>query len=755
MRPPRALDRLSVLVGLLTVAATFGVSLLQDAVKGLLPRWAVYVVMVAGLLASGALWWVRRRPRPPGPEVHVADAPLPPQVDLVGRDELVATAVDRLRRSHLLLLHGPRNIGTSAVALEVARQVVPAETAQVYVDLRAREANAQEDAASAKVRVLTALGLTPPRARSDADVREQVRAELAGTGRVLVLDNVRAADQIDWLTRPILGAYVLAAGDVPPRRDVPDLPVGPLTAAGGLALLRRGELADRVRPGGPGVDRLATSYLRSPAVVLAVRSWLAARPAVGVPALLEDLTGRGDSARSEPSSVLRTVLELQTAGLSADAAALLALLPSVPVTFLGVPAAAALLDRTAQRAERALDELARSVLIEAVGAGRYRIPRETRSLGRTVTPRARRAAAARLLHSYAEVAAARVEVFRGPRPLAQEDAPEAAAAAEAWFRTEDLALLALLALLGSVRPETVPTGAARSVAAIADALDVWFARDRRPESRWAAAEAALGAARLLGDPVGRETAVLRLAAVARAQGRLDAAAEHLAEVRPDVSGAAAEARLAAASGAQSMAAGDLVSARQDFETTLRRRPPVDTVGAATDRINLGAVLLAQGELDAAVDRLRQAAAIAADAGDPAGLAHAQELLGVVAARRGRAADALEVWSDAKLLYARVRDESGQARCLLHTGTVLAGRDAAGARAALSRSLVLRDGNTGVGVALAHLQLAGLAADPAEVDLHRAGAYAALAPWEGRIHPPAEVSAVRALLAGLAAAEPTT
>lgn len=157
------------------------------------------------------------------------------------------------------------------------------------------------------------------------------------------------------------------------------------------------------------------------------------------------------------------------------------------------------------------------------------------------------------------------------------------------------------------------------------------------------------------------------------------------------------------------------------------------------------MLLAQGDLDRAADRLREAAAMAADAADPGTLAHAQELLGVVAARRGRLEDALEVWSYAELVYKGARDQPGQARCRLHTGAVLVARDRAAARAALLGSIELRDTRTGVGVALAHAHLAALAVDPAEAEWRRAEASASLLPWEGRIHPPPPVAAVRALL----------
>ena len=162
-----------------------------------------------------------------------------------------------------------------------------------YADLRATEAGGKESPARARIRVLAALGLVPPRAPTGEAAYEQVARALRDSGRVLVLDNVRAADQVDWLVRPIPGAYLVAAGDVPPWPGPAELPVGPLTPAAGLALLRADPaVADRAQPGRTGVQRLARAYLKSPAVVLALRSWLAVNPQVGVPALVADLDGR-------------------------------------------------------------------------------------------------------------------------------------------------------------------------------------------------------------------------------------------------------------------------------------------------------------------------------------------------------------------------------------------------------------------------------------------------------------------------------
>ncbi|HEX6754726.1 MAG TPA: tetratricopeptide repeat protein, partial [Mycobacteriales bacterium] len=636
-------------------------------------------------------------------------------------------------------------IGTSEVALAVARAVVPDRTKRRYVDLRAREADGIETPERVKVRVLTAVGVVPPRARSDGEARAKVRAALRD-GQVLVLDNVRTDEQLAWLglgAQPIAGAYVVVAGDLRPRTGIEDLPVGPLDPADGLALLRRGRLAGRVADG-PDTQRLAR-YLRGPAVVRLVRRWLEARPGVGPGVLLAELEGRGSPPPEEPTAVLRAVLELQTAGLPADSRRLLALLPHLPVTFLTVRSAGALLDRPAARAERALDELARAALLEAVGGGRYRIPREARTLGSGssvgTAPSRLPSALGRLVAHYAEAAGERAGALaeRWMLPAGDwdpaGDAAGAVAAAEAWFRDEDLALLALLRM---ATRKPLPARATPRLREVADALDLWFRRERRPRDREAAAEAALAAAVRLRDPAGRQTAQLRLAAVARAEGRLAEAGDHLAAARPTGRGPAAAARWATGWGVQQLTRGDVDGARATFEANLARRPGRDAVGRVTDLLDLGAALLGKGELDPADGRLRDAARIAAGAGDPVGLASAQELLGVVAARRGRTADALEIWSDARLLYEQVHDEPGQARCLLHAGTVLADRRPAEAVPLLRRSLELRDTGTGVGVAMAHLLLAELETP----DDHRDAALAALAPWQDDFEPPAEVAELR-------------
>ena len=432
------------------------------------------------------------------------------------------------------------------------------------------------------------------------------------------------------------------------------------------------------------------------------------------------------------------MLTLQTQGASAAARQLVALLPHVPLTWLSSAATAALLDRPRAQAQQVLDELARRGLLVAVSPSRYRVPREARALGLADRPDERPAALARLVAYYAGEATEWVEALRAPgsAPTGSERP------AQAWFRREDLALLALLKVPDDV---PLPRWAASRLALVADALDWWFTREGRLPDRRVAATRAAAAAAAVGDLDGRVTALLRLAAVSRAEGELDEAADHLRTAR-DL-GAAGDARLLTGLGVQALLTGDPAGARDEFERARTRRSRRDAIGRVIDSVDLGAVLIVQGRLEEAARLLEEVGGLALDAGDPAGRAHVQELLGIVAARRHPDPEkALAEWAQAQLLFEQLHDDQGQARCLLHRGTVLVGSDPGAAMGLLERSLALRGAQTtGVGVAQAHALLATLAqrdGDAEAVELHRAEALAALSPWEGRIDPPAAVAELR-------------
>jgi hypothetical protein len=697
--------------------------------------------LTTGLLVAGLLAWIgqlllRRRAERQIEELGRGDqpVPLPAPPELIGRSAGLAAALDKVRQHGVLLVHGPRGIGTSALALAAAAELAAGTGTGpgTYTDLRASQAGRPEPPSRARARVLAALGLPPDVTISDEDLYDAVATELRDTGRVLVVDNVRTRDQVAWLERPIPGAYVLLAGDLPPWPGPADLPVGPLGPDDGLALLRADPaVAPRALPRRESQD-LARRYLKFPVVVVALRTWLAANPRVGIRALLDDLDGRtGPVGVAEPSELLRTVLTLQTQGVSAPARQLLALLPYVPLTWLTDAAVGALLGRPRAEALPVAEELVRSGLLVTMTPSRFRVPREARALGLGAEPDARAAALGRLITLYSGEATEQREALRGARSGSE---PEA----RAWFRREEDALLALLRIAGDAgRP------AAPRVALLADALDVWYGRDGRLEDRRIAAVAAAEAAGALGDTGGRVTALLRLAAVDRAAGELTAAAGHLALARQLAD--PADPRVAVARGEMAYALGDRSAAGAEFEHNLARRSRRDVVGRVVDQLDLAAVRLGQGQPAVAARLALEARTLAEDAGDPAGVAHAQELLGVVAARGDDPGEAASYWADAQLLWEQLHDHDGQARCLQHRATLLLAGDPEEATILLRQSVRLRGGRPGFGAALAHARLSELARDERTRAEHRKLARAALAPWQDRLDRPAEVTSLAARL----------
>jgi hypothetical protein len=735
-RLPRPTWQLRTLLfgGLIWLGALVGGELLGGVLTRI--RWVAGALLAAGLLA-----WIGQRllpdrvdPEDPADQPPADQpVPLPAPPELAGRAAELAAALHAARQHGVLLLHGPRGIGTSALALATAAELAAGAGPGTYADLRA-SAGRPEPPARARARVLAALGLPPDAAGTDETLYDLVAGTLRDTGRVLLLDNVRDRAQVAWLRRPVPGAYVLVAGDLPPVPELPGLPVGPLGPDDGLALLRADPaVAPRAQARRESLD-LARRYLKFPVVVIALRTWLAANPRVGIRALLDDLDGGAPAATTEPSELLRTVFALHTRGLSAPARQLLALLPHVPLTWLTDAAAGALLDRPRAEARPVLDELARSGLLVAMTPSRFRVPREARALGSGDEPDARAAALARLIALYAGEATEQREALRGSRSGSEP-------AARAWFRREEDPLLALL----KVAPAAARPAAPR-VALIGDALDVWYARDGRLEDRRLAAEAAAAAAEALGDTDGRLTALLRLAAVARAAGELTAAAGYLQLA--DGGPGPADPRLAVGRGQLAYALGDRAGAGAEFERNLSRRPGRDAVGRVIDQLDLAAVRLGQGQLGPAARLLREAETLAADIGDPVGVAYAGELLGLVAARDGDEEDATARWAEAQLRYEQLHDDDGQARCLLHRATVLAGADPVRARELLLDSVELRGDRPGVGAALAHVRLAELAGrsrDHRTRERHRELARDALAPWRDRLEQPEEVTALLAEL----------
>ncbi|NEW37734.1 tetratricopeptide repeat protein [Nocardia cyriacigeorgica] len=241
-----------------------------------------------------------------------------------------------------------------------------------------------------------------------------------------------------------------------------------------------------------------------------------------------------------------------------------------------------------------------------------------------------------------------------------------APAARRWFEAEEPFLRRLVIGCASF-VDDLPRPATPSLIRITDALDVWHARTRDAD-----AELATTLLPLLHDPdlFGAHAAQVMLRAGIEPpppsprngdNGRYaDFAArrEHAKVLRelPDPSPAADPARLE--------------QAREDLERVWWMLPREDIPGEVCALVNLGVVLLRQGRLDDAHDRVELAEALTRQGRDPGGRAHMHEVLGHVWWARGEGTRALRCWRLSLTAHRSLCDDHAVARCLQHLATAV-------------------------------------------------------------------------------------
>lgn len=709
-------------------------------------------------------------PRPPG----VSTRSFPSRVPLAGHHAADAgTVAAYARRDPGVLVTGAVGSGASAVAIEAGWKLAPDPARQRYVDLREDSVGAENQRRTI-IRVLRELGL-PLEAADPWDARQVIAGALARTGIALVLDNAASPEQVSWLMEGIPGAYVIACGDIwfgeNPPRGVEHVQVRALDSDAALELMVRqgaarteNEAGDDARPralarllrretkplrretkppgapppantvaervnADPGAARELAGHLALPRVSIDMGQWLAAHPEVQLADLVSEL--RGGQAGSE----LRYILSRQLDGTSSGARRLLALLATASPAELTEAAVARLAGLGPERAGEYLAELTRRSLV--------RQPRPSKC---RITPQARQLAADPVLvdppgHRAVAKAHARLAGYYGKLAAAHADDLDKVAARD-WLSADDAAMLQLL------QDPNPPRRAASHLWHVADVLDAWFARERRPEDQRAAAEAMEDTARALADAPSAVTACLRLAALARESGDFSEAVRHL-ERAGEAAGRRMRLQLQvdAAWTTHLTIRGDLDQAREHLQRCRNLRPRGDQRGRVTDLVNQAALELRRGENGSADGILSEALELAVRARDTAGEAHACELSGIVAARGGARQRARREWERARALYERSGDGPGTARCLQHEGTLLSVDpggpwDVGVAADMLTRSLELRgERPAGLGPALACLYLieSGRAADGRAL---RETGLEALRAWPYRGTEPPQVTAVR-------------
>ncbi|MCW6011180.1 tetratricopeptide repeat protein, partial [Micromonospora sp. CPCC 205371] len=324
---------------------------------------------------------------------------LPPDVaDFTGRHRELADARARLAGSPLrpapvVAIAGPGGVGKSALAVRVAHRLAHRfPDGQLYADLQGATAGLRPLAPLDVLgRFLRALGVRETDAIAEAEASAAFRAAVAHRRLLVVLDNAHDAKQV----RPLLPAGPHAATLVTSRRVLSTLDgaahvhLEVLPEPEAVRLLARLAGADRVAAD-PGATRLlARRCGHLPLALRIAGARLAARPQWPIRSLadrLADARRRLDElqvAELGVRSSFQVSHELLRESNDPDERAAAAALPLLCLPDgpdLGVPAAAALLDRP--DAERLLDRLADCHLLECPAPGRYRQHDLVRLFGR-------------------------------------------------------------------------------------------------------------------------------------------------------------------------------------------------------------------------------------------------------------------------------------------------------------------------------------------------------------------------------------
>ncbi|GAA5131662.1 ATP-binding protein [Pseudonocardia adelaidensis] len=430
---------------------------------------------------------------------------------------------------------GMPGVGKTALAVQAAHRVAsryPDE--QIYLDLHGYDrAGRPVEPGDALDRVLRSLGVPPEQIPAEPDDRAALyRSRLAGHRALILLDNAATEEQVTPLLPGTAGSLVLVTS----RRLLTgldhthalSLDLLPLPDAVTLFTLAAGE--ERVRTEPPArLAELVELCGRLPLAVRIAAARLTARPSWPVARLIDRLR------RSELEAGERSVtaaIDLSYRQLSAEQQRAYRLLGLHPGADLTAHAAAALLGTSRLQAERLIDQLLDTHLLQEPAPGRFRFHDlvRTHSTARADADEPepdRRAALTRLFDHYRHSAAVAMDTAypyerarRPDVPPSGEPAPVPTdpAAAAAWLDSE------LPTVLAVVR-QAADHGSPGHVHHLAAILHVHVVGRGRYATAEALHEQALAVARATGDRAAEQRALADLGRTHLKQGRNEEAAD--------------------------------------------------------------------------------------------------------------------------------------------------------------------------------------------------------------------------------------
>ncbi|MEU7858707.1 BTAD domain-containing putative transcriptional regulator [Nonomuraea sp. NPDC049141] len=574
----------------------------------------------------------------------------------------------RSRSPLITVISGTAGVGKTTLAVHWAHRVAGRfPDGQLYVNLRGYDPSGEAVRPAAAIReFLGALEVPPHRIPDGLDAQAGLyRSLLAGRRMLVLLDNARDADQVapllpgapgclvvvtsrDHLTRLVMtyGAHPLPIGLLPPDE------------AKRLLAARLGQ--DRMAAQPAAVEEIVRRCAGLPLALAIVAARAAIHPTHPLGTLaaeLRDALGALDRAVN-----VRAIFSWSYESLGNEAAARLFRLVAGlhPGPDSTVTAAASLAGVPVPQVRAPLAELTRANLLTEHAPGRYSCHDLLRAYASELCQARdpdRDAARRRIVDHYVHTAYAAQRLLGGdmegdvetvasaaPGPgvcvtdLAGRDAPMA------WFAAERPALLAALELAADL-------GLDRQVCYLARALFVFLHGQGFWHDRAETQQAAVAAARRLGDPVEESRAYRNLAFALADLGRFD-------------------------------------DAHRNLDAALERAHD-DPAGQAWTHYHRDIVYALQGREADALDAARRAHDLFDQLGDQVGRAIALTDLGFHHGRLGNHAQALELCEQALILHQKLGNRPHEAHtwsCLADTRLQLG--DPAGAVPCYRRALDL-------------------------------------------------------------------
>ncbi len=565
-------------------------------------------------------------------------------------DRLMAAVSETAATRGVIGIHavdGMAGIGKSAFAVHAAHQLaVRFPDGQIFLHLHAHTAGQRPvDPAEALATLLLTTGVAPQRIPPGLETRSALwRGHLADKKVLLVLDDAAATDQV----RPLLPASAGCLVLVTSRRKLTALEeAAPIS----LDTLPPGEAADlfvrlAARPGLQPADRAVAEVARLcgylPLAIRLVAAGLCHRPAWTVSDLAAELaTARDRPAAMEAEDVsVAAAFDLSYQDLTGGQQRLFRRLGLHPGADIDAYAAAALDGADLQATRRRLGELYDQNLIGEPTRGRYRLHdllrEHARARATTDEPGENPAAIDRLLDYYLHTAVAASRHIAWHTSISGPPPPGPPPAWAPELRTKEEAI----AWLDTERPNLhacADYAAAHGRLVHAVRIPVAMSDFLHMQGHWNEAvtlgEAALAAARTVGDRQGKAWASNQLGIVQELTGDYPAAAASLAR------------------------------ALQLF------RDLGDRHGQACALNQLGLVQWLTGDYPAAATSLARALQLFRDLGNRHGQAWSLDELGVVQRLTGDYPAAATSQTEALQLFRDLGDRQGQAWALNHLGVV--------------------------------------------------------------------------------------